>query len=252
MKTNYLQTDRRKKKFLGRDRIIAIIFGLILIIAGNLFSEKLVSVTIWFKNLISIGSGNSAQTAEQNRDPDYLLAKVTALESENEALKNFLNANDGLEAKRPSGSTFAVTQRPPFTPYDTLTIKGGSVNGIQVGDLAFAGSDVLVGSVSAVFPNSSIVTLYSSSGQQQEVYVGTSSNSVISEGRGGGNFYIKVPSETKINVGDPVIWPSMQNILIGVVNKVDSNPGDAFSYILFKSLAPIYSIRYVEIVPNNF
>ena len=163
-----------------------------------------------------------------------------------------LGANDGLNVTRPRGAIFAVTERPPMTPYDTLTIKGGSDNGIQVGDLAFAGPDTLVGQVSTVFSNSSIVTLYSSSGQQQQVYVGTSSNSIVSEGRGGGNFYIKVPSETKITIGDPVIWPSMQNILIGVVDKVDSNPGDAFSYILFRSLVPIYSIRYVEIVPNNF
>jgi cell shape-determining protein MreC len=221
---SYLQTDRRKNKFLGRDRILGVIIGVILIVLGSLFSEKMVSGIVWVKNIFNF-SKSEPQYAEENQDPQYLNAKIASLESENEGLKNFLGANDGVNVKRPKGSLFSVAQRPP---------------------------DVLVGYVTAVFPSTSIVTLYSSSGQRQEVYVGTSSEAVASEGRGGGNFYIKVPSETKITVGDPIIWPSMQNILIGVVNKVDAVSGDAFSYVLFRSLIPIHSIRYVEIVPSNF
>jgi cell shape-determining protein MreC len=248
---SYLQTDRRKNKFLGRDRILGVIIGVILIVLGSLFSEKMVSGIVWVKNIFNF-SKSEPQYAEENQDPQYLNAKIASLESENEGLKNFLGANDGVNVKRPKGSLFSVAQRPPFSPYDTIVVNGGSDNGIQVDDLAFASADVLVGYVTAVFPSTSIVTLYSSSGQRQEVYVGTSSEAVASEGRGGGNFYIKVPSETKITVGDPIIWPSMQNILIGVVNKVDAVSGDAFSYVLFRSLIPIHSIRYVEIVPSNF
>jgi cell shape-determining protein MreC len=248
---SYLQTDRRKNKFLGRDRILGVIIGVILIVLGSLFSEKMVSGIVWVKNIFNF-SKSEPQYAEENQDPQYLNAKIASLESENEGLKNFLGANDGVNVKRPKGSLFSVAQRPPFSPYDTIVVNGGSDNGIQVDDLAFASADVLVGYVTAVFPRTSIVTLYSSSGQRQEVYVGTSSEAVASEGRGGGNFYIKVPSETKITVGDPIIWPSMQNILIGVVNKVDAVSGDAFSYVLFRSLIPIHSIRYVEIVPSNF
>jgi len=248
---SYLQTDRRKRNFLGRDRIIGVIFGLLLIILGSLFSDSLVSGMVWVKNIFNFHN-SVPQYAEENQDPQYLNAKITALESENEGLKSFLNTNDGVNVKRPKGSLFSVAQRPPFSPYDSIIVNGGSDNGIQVDDLAFASQDVLIGYVTAVFPHTSIVTLYSSSGQRQEVYVGTSSNAVASEGKGGGNFYIKVPSETKINIGDPIIWPSMQNILLGTVNRVDSVSGDAFSYVIFRSLIPIYSIRYVEIVPSNF
>ncbi|MEI6490349.1 MAG: rod shape-determining protein MreC [bacterium] len=248
---SYLQTDRRKNKFLGRDRILGVVIGVILIVLGSLFSEKMVSGIVWVKNIFNFNK-SEPQYAEENQDPQYLNAKIASLESENEGLKNFLGANDGVNVKRPKGSLFSVAQRPPFSPFDTIVVNGGSDNGIQVDDLAFASADVLVGYVTAVFPSTSIVTLYSSSGQRQEVYAGTSSEAVASEGRGGGNFYIKVPSETKITVGDPIIWPSMQNILIGVVNKVDAVSGDAFSYVFFRSLIPIYSIRYVEIVPSNF
>ena len=248
---SYLQTDRRKNKFLGRDRVLGVVIGVILIVLGSLFSEKMVSGIVWVKNIFNFNK-SEPQYAEENQDPQYLNAKIASLESENEGLKNFLGANDGVNVKRPKGSLFSVAQRPPFSPFDTIVVNGGSDNGIQVDDLAFASADVLVGYVTAVFPSTSIVTLYSSSGQRQEVYAGTSSEAVASEGRGGGNFYIKVPSETKITVGDPIIWPSMQNILIGVVNKVDAVSGDAFSYVFFRSLIPIYSIRYVEIVPSNF
>lgn len=248
---SYLQTDRRKSNFLGRDRILGVVFGIVLIVLGSLFSESMVSGIVWVKNIFNFHKVEP-QYVEKNQDPQYLNAKITALESENEGLKKFLNTNDGVNMKRPKGSLFSVAQRPPFSPYDSIVVNGGSDNGIQVDDLAFASADVLIGYVTAVSTHTSVVTLYSSSGQRQEVYVGTSSNSLASEGKGGGNFYIKVPSETKISVGDPVIWPSMQNLILGTVNKVDAVPGDAFAYVLFKSLIPIYSIRYVEIVPSNF
>lgn len=251
MKMNYRQTDRRRNKFFGADRLIGIIFGIVLILLGSLFSDSLVSGVFWVKNIFNFNKP-APQYSEENQSLEYLNSKIIALESENESLKNFLNANDGVNVARPNGSLFSVAMRPPFSPYDSIVVNGGSENGIQVDDLVFASKDVLIGYVTEVFKNTSIVTLYSSSGQRQEVYIGTSSESVASEGRGGGNFYIKVPSEKKINIGDPVIWPSMQNILLGTVNKVDADPGDAFSYVLFKSLIPIYSIRYVEIVPSNF
>ncbi len=247
----YLQTDRRKNKFFGRDRIVGVIFGAALILLGSLFSESLVSGIVRVKNVFNFNKP-APQYFEANQSPEYLNTKITALESENEGLKVFLNANDGLNVKRTRGSLFSVAQRPPFSPYDSIVVNGGTENGIQVDDLVFGSQDVLLGYVTAVFPTNSVVTLYSSSGQRQEVYVGTSSEAVVSEGRGGGNFYIKVPSETKISVGDPIVWPSMQNILLGTVNKVDSVPGDAFAYVLFRSLIPIYSIRYVEIIPSSF
>jgi cell shape-determining protein MreC len=149
-------------------------------------------------------------------------------------------------SKRKRGSIFAVISRPPFSPYDTLTISGGENNGVLVGDLVFAAPDVIVGTVSVVFPNTSIVTLYSSPDQKQQVYIGSSAVSVESDGFGGGNFHIKIPSETKIKLGDPITWPSMDNILLGKVEKIDSTPGEAFSNILFKLLIPINEIRYVE------
>ncbi|MEI8061792.1 MAG: rod shape-determining protein MreC [bacterium] len=247
----YLQTDRNKKNIIRKDYFFAIIFGILLITFGNLFSERLVGGVIWVKNLLHI-NGTPPAELDQNQSPEYLNAKITALQSENDSLKSFLNANDDVNTKRPQGSLFAVSEKPPFSPYDSITIRGGSQNGIQVDDIVFAGPDVIVGYVSKVLDTTSIVTLYSSSGEHQEVYVGTSSDTVVSEGRGGGNFYIKVPSETKVAVGDPIVWPSMQNILLGKVDKVDAAPGDAFSYILFKSLIPISSIRYVQVVPNNF
>ena len=164
---SYLQTDRRKNKFLGRDRILGVIIGVILIVLGSLFSEKMVSGIVWVKNIFNFNK-SEPQYAEENQDPQYLNAKIASLESENEGLKNFLGANDGVNIKRPKGSLFSVAQRPPFSPFDTIVVNGGSDNGIQVDDLAFASADVLVGYVTAVFPRTSIVTLYSSSGQRQE------------------------------------------------------------------------------------
>ncbi len=50
---SYLQTDRRKNKFLGRDRILGVVIGVILIVLGSLFSEKMVSGIVWVKNIFN-------------------------------------------------------------------------------------------------------------------------------------------------------------------------------------------------------
>lgn len=73
------------------------------------------------------------------------------------------------------------------------------------------------------------------------------SSGAIAEGRGGGNFYIKLPKNVTVQVGDPVILSDRHTILLGAVEKIDSDPGGTYSYIYFKSPINIQTIRYVQI-----
>ena len=72
-------------------------------------------------------------------------------------------------------------------------------------------------------------------------------NPVTVEGRGGGNFYIKIPKNIKVKIGDPVVWPSADTVLLGAVEIVDSGEGDAYSQVYFKSPINMNSLRYVQI-----
>ncbi len=167
---------------------------------------------------------------------------IIALEAENSQLKEFFNRSTDKEQM----TLAAVLVRPPQTPYDSIVIDAGSIMGVMEGDIIYADMNYAIGRVSSVSERTSIVTLFSSSGQKASVLVGTSTTAVMAEGRGGGNYYIKVPRNIQIVPGDPVVWPDIQTILLGTVDIVDTGNGDAYSHIYFKSPVNINSLRYVQ------
>lgn len=195
-------------------------------------------------------------------------AMIQSLQAENDYLKSLLG-------KTPEESNMilaAVVERPPRTPFDSLVLDIGSDQDILEGDMVFSDGLYIIGIVSGVSNHTSTVTLFSSSGQKIDALINSiaegskdvvdtvtststkkkveakdSLNSVVVEGRGGGNFYIKIPKNIKVKVGDPVVWPSTENKLIGAIEIIDSGEGEAYSQVYFKSPINMNSLRYVQI-----
>lgn len=72
---------------------------------------------------------------------------------------------------------------------------------------------------------------------------------VTLEGRGGGNFRIKLPREVESLVGDRVVSADIGYSLVGVVESVESQPTDAFKEVLVSSPTNIFDIRFVKVLP---
>ena len=191
-------------------------------------------------------------------------ALIQSLQTENEYLRSLLG-------KTPENSNMilaGVIERPPRTPFDSLVLDIGADQDILEGDMVFSDGFYAIGTISSVSNHSSIVTLFSSSGQKIDALINSpiegakdaspaststplrskdTLNPVVVEGRGGGNFYIKLPKNIKVKAGDPVIWPSTETIVLGAVEVVDSSEGDAYSQVYFKSPINMNSLRYVQI-----
>ena len=152
---------------------------------------------------------------------------IKSLETENDQLKEML----GRKPEKDDRKLAVVIERPPKTPFDSFVIDSGADNGIQAGDLVYGEFNFLIGEVEYVGSQTSTIKLFSSSDMKKDVLIASSTTPVVAEGRGNGNFYIKVPKNIDVYEGDPVVVPGFKNSLLGVIEKVDGGEGDAYSHI---------------------
>jgi len=173
-----------------------------------------------------------------------LLAENEMLRNENEILKDLLDRKD-LKQKTVLAR---VLVKPPRIPYDSLIIDIGDNYNLKVGSKVLTDANIYIGEVSAVYPNSAKILLYSSPGEKRAVVLGASSVSVEAVGIGGGNFNIFLPREIEVKEGDVIIIPSITPNIFGIVEKVNFKDKDSFQTVLFKSPVNISELTWVEVI----
>ncbi len=164
------------------------------------------------------------------------------LREENNALKEILGRKSDRETL-----LAAILSRPNKTIYDTLVIDTGNNNNVRKGERVII-NNIVLGEISKVLSNTSVVTLFSSPGIETDVLIGPDDVSAKAVGRGGGNFEILLPRDIDIVVGDTIIMPGINSELFAIVEHVIVNPTDSFQKILFKNPVNIFEIKFVEIV----
>lgn len=138
-----------------------------------------------------------------------------------------------------------VLIRPPQSPYDAIVISAGSAQGISTGDIVYAFNGFPIGTIVSVDKNLSTAQLFSAPGTKTEVYIGTSTLATIAEGKGGGNFYLKLPKVTDIHVGDMVARRLVDIEVFSSIESVEANEGEAYTYAFFKLPVNLNSLVYV-------
>ncbi len=145
----------------------------------------------------------------------------------------------------------SVLVRPPQSPYDALVISAGTNDGIAIGDQVYAFSGFPIGEVISAESKRSTVRLFSSPGSKIEVLIGTSTAAVMAEGRGGGNFFLKLPKVTEISPGDIVVRNFLPPEVFSTIASVDSAEGEAYIHAYFKLPININSLVYVLVKKNS-
>ncbi len=144
-----------------------------------------------------------------------------------------------------------VLIRPPQSPYDVIVIDRGQDIGISEGDQVYVWEGFPIGEVVTVHKNRSIVKLLSAPGNKVEVYIGTSTTAVIAEGKGGGNFFLKLPKVSDIKNGDLVARNFLPPEVFSTIESVDSNDGEAYTYAYFKLPINLNNLVYVLVKKNT-
>ena len=206
----------------------------------------------FWREEFGIGSGTLSsqdQLLNENEDLKRQLAddqvrmqSVSSLEDQNNELLNILG-----RASTTPYILAAVLKRPPYSPYDELVIDIGKDHGVSTSSLVYAPGNVLIGRVTDVMSETSKVILLSSPGQQYQVLVGGAHTPATATGRGGGQYQAQVSRDVKVQEGDYVSDPSLNDRVFGIVTSVLSDPADPFATVLFAPPVNLYQLRWVLI-----
>lgn len=259
MKMSYLQRSKRssyKKHLL----IIAVLLALgwlcfsllggvvVSLVAPIWRSENALSRTL--RHMVENVSLHSSLVSENLALKEQVSSLELELAATSLSLSQEQTMGELLGRERRVGEIVAtVLTRPPQSPYDLFVIDAGEADGITSGAVVSLPEGPVLGTISDVFPSSSKVKLFSTSGEQTEAVLERGNVPVILEGKGGGAFKIVVPRETVAMPGDRVLSTGLTSNLLAVVGGVEVNPTDSFKEILARSPANIFSVRMVSITP---
>lgn len=178
----------------------------------------------------------------QLADDQARLQSVNATQDENDQLKAILG-----RASTTPYTLAAVLKRPPYSPYDELVIDVGKDHNLSTSSLVYAPGNVLIGRVTDVMSQTAKVVLLSSPGQQYQVLIGSAHTPATATGRGGGQYQASVSRDAKVQEGDYVSDPSLNDRVFGIVTSVLSDPADPFATVLFAPPVNLYQLRWVLI-----
>lgn len=151
------------------------------------------------------------------------------------------------------GDTLAtVLVRPPQSPFDAIVLSVGIKQGIEIGDIVYAFNGFPIGTIVAVENERSTAELFSAPGKKTEVFIGTSTISAIAEGKGGGNFALKLPKVTDIHVGDMVARRLVDIEVFSTIESVDAGEGEAYTHAYFKLPINLNSLTYVLVKKDSY
>jgi hypothetical protein len=140
-----------------------------------------------------------------------------------------------------------VVARPNQLPYDMLMLDRGSVHGVVIDAPVFVGKDQVIGFVSAVHNETSLVTLLSTPGFTASAYVFGPNIYTVTEGMGGGVLRVRVPQGILLQPHNVVVLPAIDSGVYGEVAYVEAAPSQPEQYGYVRTSVPLQSLYYVSI-----
>lgn len=208
---------------------------------STLVSRPFVNIKYFFVSKNSLISKNleleDKLTSLNLKEIDY-----DSLLKENQYLKSELGRVD-LSSK----IVGRVLSRPPISPYDVLVLDVGSSHGVVLGSKVYISDSVVIGKISNVGPDSSLVEIFSTGNKKEEAVLSRTGTSFTLVGQGGANFKLEVPKDTDILWGDTFIYPGLKSRVLGSVYYIDSASQSSFKTVYIKIPGNVFSSQFVFI-----
>lgn len=255
---HHLAKSYRKKRFIFIAVVVfAVLFFLMqkgLLRFVNPFFSKIVSPIWQAENFTadflakSFSSKNDLYKQnillkEELEKKDVEIDILQNLKKENTTLKEIL----GRVPRERHVILSAILAKPNQTPYDSIIVDKGSLDGVSPGQFVFSSGDVLIGEVDSVQKDSSQILMYSTPGNISQVMLADTGKYFNARGLGNGTFLVEVTRDTEVEEGDIFFYPGLDNALVGTAKKIEFDPRDAFKKVFVKSLVNIQEARWVEI-----
>lgn len=136
-------------------------------------------------------------------------------------------------------------------PYNVLMLDAGHDLGILPGDLVVEEPGIVLGEVIETSKNISKVVLFSSYGKKTSVFIGQEKTMIAVTGAGSGNFRVILPMEFEVKKGDPVKYPGIGDLLIGIVSDVHFDVNSSYKEVLVSVPLNIRQTDLVRVIPGR-
>lgn len=194
--------------------------------------------------------GSFKNVSDLARRNEELMAQNALLMSENAAL---LKKDEQLQGQSPTllGRISAgVVSRPPQSPYDTLLVGAGDIDGVKVGMGAFAAHEdsntgIPLGIVTNVTARHARIVLLSSPQMSVNGWVGERNIPVTLRGTGAGTFSASVSRGASVAAGDIVYVSGPGMLPIGTVVRADTDESSPIVALRISPLINIFSVGWV-------
>lgn len=168
------------------------------------------------------------------------ISRIEILENENQKLKKELGRS-GV-----SGGILAnVLTIPNRSIYDTFIIDAGAEQGIAEGMNVYAFDAIALGTISEVYNEKSLVTLFSQSGRETVGNVVNSEMNITLVGRGAGEYEVRMPRDIAFAVGDKISFQSINPTVLAEIKKIMTDPRDPFQRLLAKTPMNLVNLKWV-------
>jgi cell shape-determining protein MreC len=166
------------------------------------------------------------------------------LESENEVLRETLNASSGVNSVV---TTTRILKRPPTSSYDTLVIDSGTDDNVTAGQTVVAFGALYLGNVVEVFSDTSVVRLATTQDVVRDVQ--SVRNGVVLEAKGhnGSHVVIEMPRDIDVVEGDQ-FKDVLSNKLSLVVYKITFDDREPFKTVYARSPVNIRYLDWVQVI----
>ena len=222
-----------------------------LITIGNNIGENFDNAKLIFQSKKVLEAENQNLKIELEKS-NLALSSSSFIAEENNKLKEIL----GRKKEALPLVVASILGRPNQSIYDTLIIDIGERDGISVGSKVFVMGDIPVGTIAEVYEDGAKVFLFSTPGEETDVFISVDSNELGENGkdiqmkligRGGGNFEMILPRDLDIKKGMTVHLPGIYNFLVAKVETIISDPRDAYQKAILTSPVNILELKFVEV-----
>ncbi len=220
----------------------------VLYVAQPLFSLKSNLTSFYYVNISMLKNKKELQT-----ENNFLKDKIKEMEASVYLSEIILNENKELKILLSHDSDSRelmlayVLAKPGYGVYNSLIINKGSNHGVEEGTMVVAFDNVLLGHVSEVLSNTSVVRLISHPGEENNVFI-ENSVSAIAIGQGGENLEINLPHDVDVEVGYKILTFGSESLFLGVVEKIIREPAGSLKKIIFRLPINIQELQRVYLL----
>jgi rod shape-determining protein MreC len=160
---------------------------------------------------------------------------------ENQELKN-------ISAEKKSNFILArVLSKPPVSPYDSLVLDIGTSQGIKKGSKVFLSNNVVIGFVTEITENTSLVELFSKGDTKHNFVLERTGASYDISGMGGFNMMVLMPKDADVLWGDTFVYPGENLATVGNVYYIDTNSQSSFKGVYIKIPTNVFQTKWVYV-----